>query len=269
MPAGALWTLRYNSTVDGRILARSDAARLRADEFVQNVAITSTRDSCVVVIQFRDDQDGPYDHRLRREIESWIVEPEPTQETRIDPQTRDELISRAIGTPIQRRMVPQNWNPIRRNIDYTAVARRTFLVEDIPRIVSDPPYASAPLDQGNVGSAVSSPESLGESLQEGIAITQLAAELGVPSRNWGPPLMGIPPWLKLGVWVRYSKDTFAEVVKIESAGDAVGGAHVFFKLWRIKAPVQSLCLIDFQKNWVPCERPIEPLSRYKRILKGF
>lgn len=150
MPAGALWTLKYNPTVDGRILARSDASRLRVDEFVQDVVVTITRDSCTIVVQFHDDRSGPYDAQLRREIETWVVNPEPTQEpsqeTDIPLRTWVELIGRVIGIPIQRRVVPQDSNPIRRNIDYTAVARRTFIVEDRSS-EADLPYASAPLDQ--------------------------------------------------------------------------------------------------------------------------
>lgn len=260
MPAGALWTLRYNPTVDGRILARSDAARLRADEFVQNVAVTSTRDSCTVVIQFHDDRDGPNDPRIRGEIESWLV-PESPQEIGITARTRDELISLAIGTPIRQRAVPQYSNPIRRNRDYTAVARRTFLVDQLPDpdtlLVTDPP------DRGMGGAEFGSDihNSIGE-------MSRLIYQgLGVPSELLGVPLEA-PTWLTVGAWVQHKQGDFAEVSKLEIAPPHII-TRVYLKLWRTQAPVQSLSLGDFLRNWVSCERPPEPTTRYERIRKSF
>lgn len=251
MPAGSHWTLRYEPTVDERI--RVDAERLRADEFVRDVTVRGSRTSCTIEVQFADDREAPYDDRLRHEIEGYRVLPPTPPEPRALPRTREEILNEALSTPIGRRMVAQSWaQPLRRNIDYTSVARRTLLIPDFePRDIAEVP----PLSNSQFGDAVNA---------------MMYANLQVPgSMLTGVPLEVFPEWLKLGVWIRHSKDTFAEVVKLENAGAAVGGAHVFFKLWRIKAPVQSLCLIDFRKNWVPCERPIEPLSRYKRILKGF
>lgn len=257
MPVGALWTLRYNPTVDGRILARSDAERLRADEFVQNVAIDIARDSCTVVVQFRENQTGPFDDQLRREIEHWISQPPEPQETTDHPTLdRDELISRAIGTPIQRRELRSNWaQPLRRNIDYSSAARRTFLVEDLSTGVTDP------LGQGNVGST-----SLEESISQ---VLGLANALGISSKVRNPLADGVPPWLKIGVWVQHATMAIAEVVNIEPVGPTIEGTQIFFKLWRIKAPVQSLRLVDFLGSWVQCEKPVEPTTRYERICKSF
>lgn len=259
MPSGALWTLRYNPTVDGRILARSDVARLRADEFVQNVAITSTRDSCVVVVQFRDDQDGPYDDQIRREIRNWLEVPSEPQEALGNPG-RAELNSFAIGTPIRRReVVPSRANPLRRGLDYVSTARQTLLLEDLPRVVTDPPYASPTIDQENVTSSI-----LRGNIER---IVRLAEERGLICRI-DELVEGTPnSWLKPGVWVQY-KNSFAEVTQVEWLVPS-SGIRVFFKLWGVQVPVQSLPLVDFLKTWAQCEKPVEPLSRYQRILKGF
>ena len=261
MPAGALWTLRYNPNVDGRILARSDAVRLRADEFVQNVAITSTRNECLVAVQFRDDQDGPSDYRLRSEIESWLVLPEPPREEPNAPLlSRDELISLAIGTPIQRRAVPQFSNPIRRNRDYTAVARRTFLVQDLPDSMSyavlNPPYDSSVMSNDQVGDAVSN--NLAEMTRRVAQGLILPTDLvtGVPQE--------VPGWLKAGVWVT-SKSEYAKVTKVE--GTSGVGVRVSLKLWRVQE-VRTFLLGVFLSFWTQCEKPADPPSRYERILRN-
>lgn len=72
MPAGALRTLRYSPCIAGGILAYWYAERLRADRFVQNVEVRITKDSFMVLIQFHDDQNEPYDSDLRQKVEDWI-----------------------------------------------------------------------------------------------------------------------------------------------------------------------------------------------------
>jgi hypothetical protein len=244
MPAGAQWTLRYNPTGDGRIQARVYAQRLRDDEFVQSVTTTETNTTCNIEVQFRDDRDAPHDDRLRREVEGYRVLPsvplDPTQS-----RTQYDLLRGIINAPIRREFAQSFSEPIRRNIDYTAVARRTFLTPDFEP--SD--ILENPLSNDQFVDAVDA---------------MMYANLRVPENMLTGVPQEVPAWLKVGIWVT-SKSKYAEVTNID--GSSVVGFRVSLKMWRVQES-RTILLSVLLSYWTKCDKPVDPPSRYERILRG-
>lgn len=278
MPSGAHWTLSYNATIDGRILARDHAHRLLLDEFVQHVDLTRDRlGSITLGVQFYDDRGSPYDERLTREVEAYRVLPLDPDSEPNPLRSLDQVIHDSINSPILRREFGHPWaNPIRRNIDYVSTARRSILVVD-------PPYdygVHQPLDNAQFGDAVRSLASLRPFSREDLLTTEaqvehmgrmIASGLQVPQELLNPPthptttMADVPEWLRVGVWVK-CKNLIAVVEEIEDSV-LIRGPFVRIKFWR-KLNGEGMPLRIFIKNWVQCEKPPDPLSRYERILKG-
>lgn len=267
MPTGAHWTLRYDPTVDERIQARVDANLLRRDEFVQSVRVHVTRTSCTLEVQFYDDRDRPYDSQLQR-LE-WR-QPLPPPEA-IPQRTQDEILAEYLSHPVQRRGISVPWNPIRRNLDYTAVARRTFLVEYIPETLPagvDPPYV--PGGAAQLGSEV---HNYIEEISQLMVPNDLFREtriraLGTPEDLVTDVPLGIPDWVTVGAWVQQVRlrSNYASIVEIKGAGTSE--VFVVTRGWKDSSDHQQR-LKRFLNYWTPCEKPVEPLSRYERIRRSF
>lgn len=277
MPVGAHWTLSYEATVDGRIQARDHAHRLRLDEFVQHVDLTLNRGAITLGVQFYYDRERPYDERLAREIQWYQVVPREPEPEPTPPRSFDQIINDCINSPISRVRLGQSMAaPLRNRLDYTATARRTFLAE-IPNVVADPPYSSG------IHSPLSN-DQYGDSFAQDLANLQrtIAAGLQVPEEllsghrrdvSMGcsvrqpktATLQDVPKWIKPGVWVT-CKDMYATIEEIFDEA-VIREPLVKFKLWR-RAAVAALPLGAFLSNWVQCEKPADPTSRYERIIKG-
>ena len=293
MPAGAHWTLRYDATVDGRVQARDHAYRLRRDEFVQQVDLTSVRGEITLGVRFYDDREHPYDERLAREIQRYQVVPREPEPERGPPRSIQQIVEDFIYSPISRERIGQALAaPLRARLDYTATARRSLLIPELPRsLVVDPPYASGvhrPLDNSVFGDSLmtglANLEQFNSEFSRADLHTALdnihhmslafAGMLQVPQELLAPPvpvepsvtMADVPSWLKVGVWVRSnSKDLFAQVLEIED-NILIRGPFVRIKHWRSSSAGVPLKL--FLNHWVQCEKPPEPLNRYERIIRG-
>lgn len=101
------------------------------------------------------------DPRFNGVIDAEFEEVQPPGVPLSDDQRR-ALIERAIGTVEGRRTLAQTMmGPIRRNLDYQSIARRTFLVEQLPQGAlptydRDPQVAPMIMDQGHTGAATGS-----------------------------------------------------------------------------------------------------------------
>ena len=156
-------------------------------------------------------------------------------------------------------MFPQHpWaNPIRQRLDYTVVARRTFLVEDIPEDV---------LHRAGEIYAATQPEFVGR-----LPIRTDLEVIPPPTPQVDsfnglhidiPPPMAMPDWLVVGVWVEYNK-SIAMVEKIQLR-EPVGRTLVYLKPWRSSAKPYHLRLSSFVKIWKPREKPEVPQPRHTR-----
>lgn len=283
MPAGAHWTLRYEPTVDDRIQCCVDTQRLRQDEFVLSVERVHRRyrDPILLEIQFGEDRDGPYDSRITSEIGDCrrVLPPSPPEPEQPRRGFR-EILSDFIRSPRSRSELSQAMAaPLRARLDYTSSARRTLITE-LPGI--EHTYSEVtPLDQGQIGSTVQQGiahlSALGRQIgfQGAVGVQGYQGAVGVQGPIGWQGSQGtrlrkedIPEWLKPGVWAKRGNfDIYVEVESIDS-NLALWEPTIRLKFWRSNTTPQNTGLRDFIRDFAQCEKPTDPPSRYKRIIKG-
>lgn len=256
MPAGANWTLRYPSTVDGRIQARGEAGLLRRDEFVREVRLNITRTSVVMSVQFSDDREGPYDPNLTITGDRLDLLPDPILGSRRIPLSRDEVIAEYLNTCRPRDEIaraafaPRMADPIRRNIDYSSIGRRTLLV-DLPEgpLPSFTYVNTEPEFVGRLPTRTDL-EVRDPNLE---ALLELEKSFGTNTKA--------PCWLAPDIWVTDGTD-YAVVEKIQKR-DPESRTLVHLKIWR-KNQAYHIRLHTFLEVWKKCEEPEEPQPRHLR-----
>jgi len=252
---------------------------------------TPSRGSITIGVLFYEGRERPYDEQLAREINRYQVVPREPDYEPGPPRNIQQLIEDFIRTPIRRERLGQAFAvPLRTRLDYTATARRSMLIPELPHVFTDPPYAAEmhrPLDNSVFGDAISTGLANLERLRylrlndPHTAIDDvnqmsnlIAAGLQVPQELLSPPvpvepvttMADVPSWLRAGVWVRSnSKDLFAQVIETEN-NVLIQGPFVRIKHWRGASAGMPLRL--FLRHWVQGEKPPEPLSRYERIIRG-
>lgn len=181
-------------------------------------------------VQFRLGTRGPESRGLveelsrRRRLEPFL----PTPNTDVE-NFRDQVISNYLATLEGRQQLAQSMiAPIRRNIDYQSVSRRTFLVDSLPEVAL-PIYDRNP----NVGEVIS-------------------------SESWVTP-----DWLVPGVWIRIGGEQKTQIGQVESTEQGVLGTFLIVKLWRsaevLKIHPKYYSVLE------KIEEPPPPLSRFERM----
>lgn len=266
MPPGPLWTLRYENTVDDRIQARVDRALFERDEFVLRATVLrdppdpnpgSTNPRYYwVEVQMADDREGPESSALHRlyDLRQPFTErsvvgfqgllDHPYIPNRngdlLSPEARQEIISQFINSTEGRsRLAASMAAPLRARRDYTSVARRTFLVEQLPDGAL--PVYDRDLDPGAMAT-----------LRSGL-LSDVSMGATTSTEPWVRP-----EWLKLEQWVTRNGEV-AKIVKVEML-------NIEFQVWRSFNPPRRQIITSFAREWAPCDEPKEPESRFSRIL---
>jgi hypothetical protein len=256
------WTLYFPfATVDDRVAAREHVSILRRDPAVVNIRPTYVRGQPFVIFaEFLEGHDEPSDpgvaERLRaflaplpdraevqsvghREgttiLESLRAIRELDGATETPPDIRDQIISEYLGSAGGRsRLAASMIAPLRQRMDYTAVGRRTFLVDQLPdgalpvydrdiTVVEPPPWAVPGAWAEYVGQT-------NQHLQHG-DVAQIEAIVR-------PADVGCngPNYVRQKLWGRETLN------------------------WNPDTEVSV-----FIAHWRPCNEPVEPLSVWDRL----
>lgn len=187
--AGEQFRLRFDvGTLDERITMRAELAALRGDPSV--LSVTPTADAHLgfyEVTLHADCESTPLVRRLRDRYGphlsanpffdiSYVYEPtDPNAVVNIPQETRERIIQQALANPDGRRRLFQTLAPpLRSRIDYHAIGRRTFLVDQLPEGAL-PTYDRDPHPDPEVEVPAPPPEGLPE----------------------------LPSWCVVGTWVRH------------------------------------------------------------------
>ena len=76
----------------------------------------------------------------------------------------------------------------------------------------------------------------------------------------------LPEWLITGAWVK-SDNSYATIESVEVRELPPSDLIVHFNVWRSPKPSNHLTLINFLRYWKPCDPPVEPTTRFERVLK--
>jgi len=215
-----MWTLWYYLTsLDERVNLRGEVALLRADPHVQEVRVprVGTQDREVrVTVVFREGQDTPQDPMLRvlrerheRHYTASGLEPvfshtftrsrgQPNRNGDVFPEnfglqqmegeTDDELRQRIINQYLiaapdgRTRLTESMVAPLRQRLDYSSVARRTFMVDRLPDGAL-PIFTEDPDVRGAIA------EGAQPSMSMGTSVPYQMPE----GRNLGDYVMGVDP----------------------------------------------------------------------------
>lgn len=247
-------TLAFNdSHLDARILRRGVVARLSSHPEVFSVERMindhPAREGHIFYrITLRSEADSDYLDtteptdpalaRLFREFE--FHEPERglrstpfSQLLEFDAALREQIIQQALGTAEGRSRLAQSMiAPLRARLDYQGIARRTFLVEELP--------------QGALPTYDRDPE--------------VARLVGWDGN--GSPMAEPPPWVQPGVWAyNRFRDEYAEILQKQCPHPGVQA-----QIWRSPEPPRWFDVDHFYENWSPCERPSDPRPVWDRLL---
>ena len=158
------------------------------------------------------------------------------------PELRQQLIQQYIGTAEGRtRLAASMAAPLRARMDYQSVARRTFLVEQLPD-------GALPTYDRDVN------------------VTDIVA----PPTD--PPDFILPGWIQDGVWARSKSDgRIAEIEKVlrpEDPPGRNGPIYVRVQTWRVALPegCDVIAAYRFADLWEPCEKPADPRMSWERLL---
>lgn len=268
------WTLRLPfDTVDARVFVRQSISELRRDPAVTDVQLqpnlprSAWFDTVLVQVEFLEGHDQPADLALAERLRVYLPRGPERSQAMVEgfrrnygldrpnengdlftPELRQQLIDQYLGNPEGRtRLAASFANPIRRNRDYQAIGRRTFLVEQLPDgalpVYTDPPWR---------------PES----------------RFNPPPE---PPPFVTPDWIQPGAFARFVGPSRAghsqhgRIVEIESI---VGS---FIRVWTwsrvgtwardTEASANDVILASsFAILWEPVERPTEPQTAWDRLL---
>lgn len=247
MPAGAFWRLQYRDGLDHRIQARADRHRFAQDRNVLTAYTHYYDGSFVLDVQLVDDAESTFDgslHELYNRQQS-IQRGQPTDRrysfhsdnllgstpnsngVTMDPQVRANIISEYIQSSSGRQALAQAMlAPLRRSLDYSGMARRVFMVDELPA------GALSSYDEDSVS-------------------------------DFNPP-----DWVDTGSWVKNGND-YAIIVATEPRNierTPYNPAMVEYQVWRDYGPPRRLDAETFCKHWLPSEIPMEPRTRFERIL---
>ena len=255
------WTLIYPNNLDGRITRNGHRASFQASNDVESIDVRAHPGTSLVV-HFRNedvqtdspalrrifDQYGqleprPYDEIhtpfTHRPMEGFrLLPPLPQQPNQngdtIDPEARQRIVEEYIRSSEGRARLGQAMiAPLRRNIDYQAVGRRTFLVEQLPEGAL-PVYDRDP----EIGTMV-----------------MMHANSNLPP----PPNFERPAWLVVGQWVHnVEQQRFACITQATKL-------RVQWAEWRTGQHTAEN-VVTFVHHWKPCAKPAEPRRAWERLL---
>lgn len=242
MPAGALWRIRYNDDLDHRIQARADRQRFAQDRNVLTATTRYYEGVFLLEVQLIDDAESTFDERLHElynrhsysENRSFPIlhqgtRPEPNSESPrpIVPEVRTRIISEYIRTSSGRQQLARAMiRPLSSNRPLSSIARRTFLVEQLPDGVL-PIYSKDLVNE------------------------------------FDPPIwVTAGTWVRNGS--DYAIIVATEPKNTEEL--PFNSAQVVYQVWRDYGPSKKLDAETFCKNWLPSEIPAEPRTRFERIL---
>lgn len=173
------WTLRYTDSIDGRVTRNHHRQMFGSTTEVESLEVRQFPVPSLIV-NWRNEQtttDSPELHAIHNqygyvEVEVQhvgrsllnVIEPTVTMNGDVvTPEVRQQIISEYLANPGARERFTQAMiEPIRRNIDYQGVARRTFLVEELPQGAL-PVYDRDP----DVGAMITTPHVRPDWLKEG------------------------------------------------------------------------------------------------------
>lgn len=245
MPAGAFWRLQYDDDLDHRIQARADRQRFAQDRNVLTAFTRYYEGAFLLEVQLIDDAETTFDSRLhelynrqqyvqrsRPETRSFPLGnwPRGTPDSNgvtMDPQFRERLIGEYIQTSAGRQRLAQAMvAPLRARLDYSSVARRTFLVDELPP-------GAFPIYDKDMVSDFSPPDwvDAGTWVKNGDSYAIIVAT--EPKNTERPPF---------------------------------SSAMVDYQVWRDYGPPKRLDAETFCKHWLPSEIPSEPRTRFERVL---
>lgn len=296
------WTLVFR-TLDERINARAEIPNLSRDEYVRAVHWVQDRDLGLRVdVEFHEGYDTTRDRELAARLEPYLPETRVEGDLRtprhlgmtenfirnygsdeqrrnldqpnIDQETRSRIIEQYIATTSGRQQLARAMvAPLRRNLDYQSVARRAFLVDELPQgalPVYDRDPAVAPM---MVETSMSGQEMriLSEFSTPGHDTDYLAlpGHLPLHSTKHYRDSDELPSWLAVGSWVHEQKPNgrIGMVVNHYTMKDRGQRAHlhILLGIWRTPDSV-DLCANHIVVGWESCRQPPEPLTVWERIL---
>lgn len=152
------WRLTFPiDSLDARINMRSAVAQLQADpHHVRTVLVERQERQWVYRVEFEGEPTDSRTLQIQSSYErpSLVTDPPYSYQPNsngdhIDPEVRDRILREYLANPPRRAPRHSFGPPLRRNIDYQAVGRRTFLVETLPPgtlpvIDRDPDLDAAP-----------------------------------------------------------------------------------------------------------------------------
>ena len=254
MPAGALWQLYYADDIDHRIQARSDRQRFSQDRNVLTATLSIQEGYVLLEVQLADDTNVTFDESLRitfaqnsrpmfdhrRERREFNTEyqgqfyqpnPEPNPRPPVPPDIRERIISEYISTANGRQALAASMAaPLRRRMDYSSLARQTFMVEQLP--------------------------------DGALPIYGPDSEAGKVSdfKN--------PEWVEAGTWVKNEQGDYATIIYVKPAvtEPPYSDSVIEYSIWRGPGPLKNMTAERFCDQWLPSEPPQEPRTRFERIL---
>jgi len=167
----------------------------------------------------------------------------------IPQEVRERIIQQYLGNPEGRQRLGASMaNSLRTRRDYTSVARRVFLVDQLPEGAL-PVYDRDP----NVAEAV---------------VGNVSTDLN------GQPFV-LPDWVQPGAFARFKgeENRIVEIDRVETPGGGV--SYVLVDDWKrvgtwVKDPNpegnNSIRADFFARLWEPCERPADPKTAWDRLL---
>lgn len=242
MPSGALWRLQYEDSIDQRIQCRVDRARFAFDSQVLSTRIYRDEPNqnwrvYILEVQLQDDLEDVDSNSLRgirdrhplSPLNQPLTNQSPVGFSRLSgtpngngdsilPEIRDQIIAQALSSTEGRsRLAAAMVAPLRARRDYQSVARRVFMVEQMPE-----------------------------------------GALPIYGVDLNPHRVECPEWLIPGAWITDGTN-YAQVVSIT-------GARVEILPWRACGIPVATGVTAIVVNWRLCEEPVEPQTRFERIL---
>jgi len=246
------WQLSFPiATLDDRITMRAAVARLREDPHHVRTVLEERRErDWVYRIEFEGEPDNQEILRLREVYRHYVyvtpdfgawgraVNPRPNQNgDSIDPEVARRILENYLATiPERRRIVPPN--PLRPRIDYQAVVRRTFIVEELPQ-------GALPFYEGALPVYDRDPD-------PGTIPRQIT--FGANPAPFTPP-----DWLRPNTWLRNKTNNNLIYIRYLLPNHQVAVEHWCGQPEPERTEVTAEMLAQ---HWEPCAEPMKSKSRF-------
>jgi hypothetical protein len=278
------WSLRFPyDTVDARVFVRQSISELRRDlavtdvQFLPNLPRSAWFDTVQVEVEFLEGHDQPTDTALVERLRGYLPQPPrnssmlenfqhiygPRQDTpnengdHFPPDVRQQIINEYLGSAQSRsRLAASVVAPLRRNIDYQGIGRRTFLVEQMPEGAL-PVYDRDP---------------------------EPGAMVNIHIGTQDPADFVLPEWVQPGAFAQFNGSQVStydsshggigrvveimEVLRPSDPPGRNGPTYVKIQTWRVAPPegVDVIPAVAFANLWEPVERPADPRPHWERLL---